>query len=222
MAQSLLATVEVETAANPTRSVIWLHGLGADGHDFEPAVPQLVRTGMPALRFVFPHAPVRPVTLNGGLPMRAWYDISGLDRHAAQDDSGARASDRAIRALIGRENARGVATGDIVLAGFSQGGALALFTGTRLPEKLAGVIGLSCYPLLADSFAAERQAVNQGTPFLLAHGSFDPVVAPELGQAARALLLAAGYAVEWHSYPMAHSVCAEELAAIAGFLQRVL
>ena len=221
MTESLLATVEVDTAANPARSVIWLHGLGADGHDFEPAVPQLVRPGGPALRFVFPHAPVRPVTLNGGLPMRAWYDISGLNRHAAQDETGARAADAAIRALIRRENERGVATGSIVLAGFSQGGAMALYTGTRLSEKLAGVIGLSCYTLLADSFAAERQAVNQDTPILLAHGSFDPVVAPALGEEARSRLVAAGYAVEWHSYPMAHSVCAEEFAVIAAFLCRV-
>ena len=221
MAKSLLATVEVETAVNPARSVIWLHGLGADGHDFEPVVPQLVRPGGPAWRFVFPHAPVRPVTLNGGLPMRAWYDISGLNRHAAQDEAGARAADEAIRALIRRENERGVATSNIVLAGFSQGGAMAMYTGTRLPEKLAGVIGLSCYTLLADSFASERQAANQDTPIFMAHGSFDPVVAPALGEEARARLVAAGYTVEWHSYPMAHSVCAEELALIATFLRQL-
>ena len=222
MAHPLLATVEIETAAKPSRSVIWLHGLGADGHDFEPAVPQLARRGGPALRFVFPHAPVRPVTLNGGLPMRAWYDIGGLDRHSAQDESGIRGSDAALRALIGRENERGVATRHIVLAGFSQGGALALYTGTRLPEQLAGVIGLSCYALLPERLAAERHAANQHTPFLMAHGSLDPVVAPVLGEETRALLIAAGYAVEWHSYPMGHSVCAEELAMIAAFLQKVL
>lgn len=222
MAQSPLAAVEVETAPNPQRSVLWLHGLGADGHDFEPAVPYLVRAGGPAMRFVFPHAPVRPVTLNGGLPMRAWYDIGALNRQAPQDEAGIRAADAAIRALIARENERGVATAHIVLAGFSQGGAMALYTGTRLPEKLAGVIGLSCYQLLAGSFAAERQAANQHTPFLLAHGTQDPVVAPSLGQEACAQLVAAGYNVEWHSYPMAHSVCAEELAQIAVFLQRVL
>jgi len=222
MEQSPLAAVEVETAPGPSRSVIWLHGLGADGHDFEPAVPYLARPGMPALRFVFPHAPVRPVSLNGGLPMRAWYDIAALNRDAPQDEAGIRAADAAIRALIARENGRGVATDRIVLAGFSQGGAMALHTGTRLPEKLAGVIGLSCYALLAGSFAAERQAANQRTPFLLAHGSFDPVVAPALGEEARAQLVAAGYEVEWHTYPMAHSVCAEELAHIAAFLQRVL
>jgi phospholipase/carboxylesterase len=220
--QSLLPAVEVETAPDPVRSVIWLHGLGADGHDFEPAVPYMVRPGGPALRFVFPHAPVRPVTLNGGLPMRAWYDIGAINRQAPQDESGIRAAHASIRALIGRENERGVATAQIVLAGFSQGGAMALYTGTRLPEKLAGVIGLSCYNLLEAGFAAERHAANQHTPFLLAHGTQDPVVAPELGTAAREQLTAAGYAVEWHSYPMAHSVCAEELAQIAAFLQRVL
>jgi phospholipase/carboxylesterase len=222
MARPFLATAEIETAANPSASVIWLHGLGADGHDFEPAVPQLVRPGGPALRFVFPHAPVRPVTLNGGLRMRAWYDIVGLDRHSAQDERGIRESDVAVRALIQRENERGIGTHRIVLAGFSQGGALALFTGTRIPEKLAGIIGLSCYPLLVETFAAERATVNQNTPLLLAHGSLDPVVSPALGEQTRALLSAAGYAVEWHSYPMGHSVCAEELAAIALFLQQVL
>jgi len=222
MAQSLLPAVEVETAPNPQRSVVWLHGLGADGHDFEPAVPYLVRPGAPAMRFVFPHAPVRPVTLNGGLPMRAWYDIGALNRQAPQDEAGIRAADVAIRALIARENERGVATERIVLAGFSQGGAMALFTGTRLPEKLAGVIGLSCYNLLAARFAAERQAANQSTPFLLAHGTQDPVVAYALGDETRVHLAAAGYAVEWHSYAMGHSVCAEELAHIASFLQRVL
>jgi phospholipase/carboxylesterase len=222
MARPLLATVEIETAPDPRACVIWLHGLGADGHDFEPAVPQLVRPGSPALRFVFPHAPVRPVTLNGGVPMRAWYDIVGIDRDSAQDQRGIRDADAAVRALIRRENERGLASQRIVLAGFSQGGALALFTGTRYPEQLAGIIGLSCYALLAETFAAERAAANQATPLLLAHGSLDPVVDPGLGEQTRALLVAAGYAVEWHSYPMGHGVCVEELAAIALFLQQVL
>ena len=217
-----LATVEVETGAEPRATVIWLHGLGADGHDFEPAVPALVSPGLPALRFVFPHAPVRAVSLNAGARMRAWYDIRGFDRHAAQDDSGARASDASIRALIRRENERGIPTGRIVLAGFSQGGAMALYSGTRLEEPLAGIIGLSCYLLLAASFEAERQGANQGTPIFLAHGSYDAVVDVRLGEETRALLVAAGYAVEWHSYPMPHSVSPEELAAIAAFLQRVL
>src|SRR5450631_3267897 len=151
MSAALLATVEVETGPEPYGSVIWLHGLGADGHDFEPAVPALMAPGGRALRFVFPHAPVRAVTLNGGARMRAWYDIRGFDRNAVQDESGVRATDAAIRALIRRENERGIATERIVLAGFSQGGAMALFTGTRLAEPLAGIVGLSCYPLLAAS-----------------------------------------------------------------------
>ena len=222
MAHPVLDAVEVATGPNPTGSVVWLHGLGADGHDFEPAVPELVRRGERALRFVFPHAPVRPVSLNGGLPMRAWYDITGLDRHAAEDETGVRNSDSAVRALIRRENERGVPTGRIVLAGFSQGGAMALFTGTRLPDKLAGVIGLSCYMLLAAGFATERQAANQHTPVFMAHGTLDNVVDPQLGAAARAVLAATGYTVEWHSYPIGHSVCAEELTAIATFLRAVL
>ena len=217
-----LATVEVQTGPRPTGSVIWLHGLGADGHDFEPAVPALVRPGVRALRFVFPNAPVRPVTLNAGARMRAWYDIRGFERHSEQDEIGVRESDSAIRALIRRENERGIATERIVLAGFSQGGAMALFTGTRLAERLAGIIGLSCYLLLAASFAVERQAANQNTPIFLAHGAFDAVVEPHLGEETRALLEAAAYPVEWHSYPMAHTVSAEEIAAIAAFLQRVL
>lgn len=217
-----LATVEVETGPKPGGCVIWLHGLGADGHDFEPAVPALVHRGARALRFVFPHAPVRPVTLNGGARMRAWYDIRGFERHGAQDESGIRESDAAIRALIRRENERGIATERIVLAGFSQGGAMAIFSGTRLAERLAGIIGLSCYLLLASSFAVERQLANQSTPLFLAHGTFDAVIDPRLGEETRSLLEAAAYPVEWHSYPMPHAVCAEEIAAIAAFLQRVL
>lgn len=213
--------VEIETGPDPTAAVIWLHGLGADGHDFEPLVPQLAHAAG-ALRFVLPHAPIRPVTLNGGAPMRAWYDIAGLDRHAPQDEAGVRASDARVRALIRRENQRGIASERIVLAGFSQGGALALFSGTRYPEPLAGVIGLSCYLLLPASLAAERQAANAATPIFLAHGSYDPVVDPLFGEQTRATLEAAGYPVQWHAYPMDHAVCAEEIAAIATFLRRVL
>jgi phospholipase/carboxylesterase len=222
MTSPLLATVEVETGPEPYGCVIWLHGLGADGHDFEPAVPALMAPGGRALRFVFPHAPVRAVTLNGGARMRAWYDIRGFDRNAAQDESGVRASDAAIRALIRRENERGIATERIVLAGFSQGGAMALFTGTRLAEPLAGIVGLSCYLLLAASFGVERHMANQATPIFLAHGSADAVVDPRLGDETRSLLEAAAYPVEWHSYPMPHTVSPEEIAAIAAFLQRVL
>lgn len=222
MTAASLETVEIDTGAQPTGSIIWLHGLGADGHDFEPVVPELVRSGSCALRFIFPHAPVRPVTLNGGMPMRAWYDIRGLDRTSPHDEIGVRQTDAAVRALMQREKERGIASNRIVLAGFSQGGAMALYTGTRTVEKLAGVIALSCYMVVASKFSAERQAANQATPFLMAHGSQDPVVDLSLGEDARSLLVAAGYAVEWHRYPMAHAVCAEELAVIAAFLQRVL
>jgi phospholipase/carboxylesterase len=214
--------VEIETGPNPQASVIWLHGLGADGHDFEPIVPELVRPSERALRFIFPHAPVRPVTLNGGYAMRAWYDIIALDRRAAEDETGIRASQALVTEFIRRENARGIITEHIVLAGFSQGGAMALYSGTRYPERLAGIIGLSCYQLLAGRFAAERLPANQATPIFLGHGMQDPVVAPALGEAACRQLQAAGYAVEWHAYSMPHSVCPQEVADIAAWLRRVL
>jgi len=214
--------VEVETGRAPTASVIWLHGLGADGHDFEPIVPQLVAPGERALRFVFPHAPVRPVTLNGGYAMRAWYDIVAIDRRTTEDEHGIRASRTLVDALIARENARGIASERIVLAGFSQGGAMAIFAGTRYPQRLAGIMGLSCYLVLAGRLAAERVAANQGTPIFLAHGSEDPVVAPVLGEQARRTLTESGYDVEWHSYSMPHSVCPQEVADIAAWLRRLL
>jgi phospholipase/carboxylesterase len=214
--------VEIETGRNPQAAVIWLHGLGADGHDFEPIVPELVQRSERALRFVFPHAPMRPVTLNAGYVMRAWYDIIAIDRRAAEDESGIRASQALITELIRRENARGIATERIVLAGFSQGGAMALYSGTRYPERLAGIIGLSCYQLLAGRFAAERVPANQATPIFLAHGTEDPVVPPALGEAACRQLQAAGYTVEWHAYSMPHSVCPQEVADIAAWLRRVL
>jgi phospholipase/carboxylesterase len=214
--------VEVETGARPAGAVICLHGLGADGHDFEPLVPGLVRPGERALRFVFPHAPIRPVTLNGGFAMRAWYDIVSLERRGPEDEAGIRASQTIIEALIRRENERGIPSERIVLAGFSQGGALALVTGTRYPHKLAGMMGLSCYMLLAQSFAAERAPDNQATPIFLAHGLQDPVVAPLLGEQARATLEAAGYPVEWHTYSMPHSLCPQEVSDIAAWLRRVL
>jgi len=217
-----METVEVETAARPSAAVIWMHGLGADGHDFEPAVPHLADSLTSAVRFVFPHAPVRPISINAGMRMRAWYDIKGLDLHSAQDDSGIRASADAIGGLIRRENERGIQSSRVVLAGFSQGGAMSLHTGTRYPEKLAGIIGLSCYLPLATRLAAERLAANQSTPIFLAHGSVDPMIEERRGLETRAMLEAAGYAVEWHSYPIGHSVCVEELAAIAAYLGRVL
>jgi phospholipase/carboxylesterase len=214
--------VEIETGPKPTGTVIWLHGLGADGHDFEPLVPELASAAHGALRFIFPHAPLRPVTLNGGFAMRAWYDIVSLDRRGPEDARGVRESQAAIEALIGRENERGIASGRIVLAGFSQGGALALYAGTRHPQQLAGIMGLSCYMLLAARFAAERAAANQATPIFLAHGMQDPVVAPMLGEETRRLLQQSNYAVEWHAYSMPHSVCPQEITDIAAWLRRVL
>jgi phospholipase/carboxylesterase len=214
--------IEVETGPVPTGAVIWMHGLGADGHDFEPIVPELVRSNERALRFVFPHAPVRPVTLNGGYRMRAWYDIAGIDRQSKQDEAGIRASDTIVRALIARENQRGIAAARIVLAGFSQGGALALYSGTRYPERIAGIMGLSCYMLLAPKFDAERSPTNHTTPIFLAHGTQDGVVHPQLGEETRQLLEATNYSVEWHTYAMPHSVCPEEIADIAEWLRRTL
>ena len=217
-----LDVIEVETGPNPVGTIIWMHGLGADGHDFEPIVPELVRPNERALRFVFPNAPVRPVTLNAGYAMRAWYDIVGLDRRSKQDEVGIRASHSFVEALIKRENERGIATDRIALAGFSQGGAMALYSGTRHPDKLAGIMGLSCYMLLDTRFAIERLPANQATPIFLAHGTQDPVVNPSLGEQTRSLLEAEGYSVEWHAYPMPHSVCPEEIADIAAWLRRVL
>jgi phospholipase/carboxylesterase len=218
----LLDGVEIETGPQPRSSVIWMHGLGADGHDFEAVVPELVRPGERALRFVLPHAPIRPVTINGGMSMRAWYDIAGFQRHVAQDESGIRASAAAVSALVKRENERGVPTERIVIAGFSQGGAMALFSGTRSPEKLAGIIGLSCYMLLDGTFASERTAENQSTPIFLAHGTRDPVVDVSLGEATRVMLQETGYSVTWQRYPIPHSVSPEELTHIAAWLRRVL
>jgi phospholipase/carboxylesterase len=218
----MLETIEVETAAKPTAAVIWLHGLGADGHDFEPIVPEIVRPGERAWRFVFPNAPVRPVTINGGMSMRAWYDLKGLDRKAAEDVAGFRDTDVQIRQLIATQGERGIPTNRIVLAGFSQGGAVSLYTLPRFPEKLAGVMALSCYLPRENTFSAERTAANDTTPIFMAHGRGDTVLPMSLGVLSRDFLTARGYAVEWHDYPMAHAVCAAEIADIREFLLRVL
>jgi phospholipase/carboxylesterase len=218
----MLETIEVETAAKPDAAVIWLHGLGADGHDFEPIVPELVRPGERAWRFVFPNAPVRPVAINGGMPMRAWYDIKGLDRQAAEDVAGFRDTDAEIRRLIAREGERGIPTNRIVLAGFSQGGAVSLYVMPRLPAKLAGVMALSCYLPCGGSFKSERAAVNDSTPIFMAHGQGDATLPLSMGLHSRDFLKAQGYSVEWHDYPMAHAVCAPEIADIRKFLFRVL
>jgi phospholipase/carboxylesterase len=219
---AMLETIEVETAAKPNAAVIWLHGLGADGHDFEPIVPQLVQRDERAWRFVFPNAPIRPVTINGGMRMRAWYDLKGLDRKATEDLSGFRDTDAQIRQLIAREGARGIPTSRIVLAGFSQGGAVSLYTMPRFPEKLAGVMALSCYLPGGSSFDAERAAANDATPIFMAHGHGDATLPMVMGEQSRDFLKAQGYAVEWHDYPMAHAVCAAEVADIRAFLLRVL
>jgi len=218
----LLQCVEVQTSPSPGATVILLHGLGADGYDFVPVVRELETHGAPAARYVFPHAPTMPVTINGGYVMRAWYDILGTDLVRREDEQGIRASQGMVEALIEREVARGVARSRIVLAGFSQGGAITLHTGLRQPQPLAGLIGLSCYLPLAESFSKEASAASKGVPVFLAHGTQDPVVPHARGAASRDTLKSAGYAVEWHDYPMPHSVSAEEIRDIAAFMQRVL
>ena len=212
----------METAPNPDAAVIWLHGLGADGHDFEPIVPELVPEGTRAWRFVFPHAPVRPVTINSGMRMRAWYDIVGLDRRAAEDVVGFKDSEHQVQQLIAREVTRGIGADRIVLAGFSQGGAVSLYTAPRLEQKLAGVMALSCYLPRESTFVAERHRANDSTPIFMAHGQADGTVPMMLGMRSREYLEAHGYSVEWHEYPMPHAVCAEEVADIRQFLFRVL
>jgi phospholipase/carboxylesterase len=213
--------VEVTTGPKPVGTVIWLHGLGADGHDFASLVPELLRLHHLSLRYVFPHAPVRPVTVNGGYPMRAWYDVLSFDRNSKLDSVGIAASDATIRALIARENQRGISTDHIVLVGFSQGGAMALYTGLRLEQQLAGVMGLSTYLLAPDQLQAKQHAANLQTPIFLAHGTRDPVLPYAMGEQSCAPLTAAGYNVEWHSYAMEHSLCVEEVADIAAYLARV-
>jgi phospholipase/carboxylesterase len=219
---SLLDCVELQTHSQPTASVIWLHGLGADGYDFVPVVKELEALGTPPARYVFPHAPQIPVTINGGYVMRAWYDILGTDLVRREDEAGLRRSQTQVEQLIAREVARGTPRQRIVLAGFSQGGAITLQTGLRQTEPLAGLVALSCYLPLAALFEAERAAGSTQVPVLLAHGTADPVVPLARGAAAREQLQALGQPVEWHEYPMPHSVCAEEIEHIAAFLQRVL
>ncbi len=221
-ATALLDTVEIETAPQPTHAVIWLHGLGADANDFVPIVPELRLPASPAVRFVFPNAPVQPVTINGGMAMRSWYDILVTDLVRREDGPGIVRSAQAVTALIARENARGIPCRNIVLAGFSQGCAMTLHTGLRHPERLAGLIGLSGYLPLIDAFASERHTANADTPVFLAHGTHDPVVQLPRAEASRDMLLAQGHPVQWHTYPMPHSVCAPEVADIAAFLRQVL
>ena len=216
------APVVVEPAEPATAAVVWLHGLGADGHDFEPVATELEKGGLVGVRYVFPHAPVRPVTINGGVAMRAWYDIAGpeLDRHA--DIVGTRASAGVARALVEEQVARGIAAERVVLAGFSQGGAVALYAGLRYPFRIAGILALSTYLPGVESLGAEAHAANRDTPIFLAHGSQDPVIALALSEHSRAAMADLGYTVETHTYPMPHSVCPEEVRDIGDWLYRVL
>ncbi len=213
-------TVEVTTGDNPVGSVIWLHGLGADGHDFEPIVPELRLPAELPLRFVFPHAPVRPVTINGGATMRAWYDILSLDATGRADAAGVRESTALLDALIEREQQRGIAADRIVIAGFSQGGAIAINAVLHAQQKLAGLMALSTYIALPGEMAASKG--NRDLPVFMAHGSFDPMLPMQWGKASAEQLVALGFAVEWHDYPMAHAVCAEEINDIRDWLLKVL
>ena len=218
----MLPCIELETAPNPTCSVIWLHGLGADGNDFVPIIPELHLPENPAIRFIFPSAPSMPVTVNGGYVMPAWYDIVGRNLMDQEDAEGTKRSAASIVELIDREVQRGIAYKNIVLAGFSQGCAMALYVGLRLPHELAGIIALSGYLSLATTLNLEKHAANQNTPIFMAHGTYDPVVVLDRAQASYAMLEASGYEVEWNEYPMEHSVNHEELKDISRFLQTVL
>jgi phospholipase/carboxylesterase len=217
-----LPAVEIEPSQPAKASVVWLHGLGADGHDFEPIVPELRLPEDLAIRFVFPHAPNRPITWNGGYVMPGWYDIFGIGQGFPEDAAGIHASQQAIGRLIEREHARGVPYSRIVLAGFSQGGAIVLQTGLRYPQRLAGIMALSTYLPLASTLGAERAPANQDVPIYMGHGTFDNVVPYALGQWSCETLRAQAYAVEWRSYAMAHSVCAEQIADLSAWLRRCL
>jgi phospholipase/carboxylesterase len=216
-----MESIELSTGPSPSAAVIWLHGLGADGHDFEPIVPELRLPASLAVRFVFPHAPVRPVTLNQGMRMRAWYDIFQL-AGGAEDDVGIRASQAAVDELVKEQTRKGISTRKIVLAGFSQGGAVVLQTALRHPVPLAGVLALSTYLPLASVLEAEMHDANRGTPIFMAHGEYDDVIPLRRAEQSAEVLKQAGYEVEWHTYPMPHSVCADEIGHIREFLIRIL
>ena len=222
MADIHLETIEIETGTNPSVAVIWLHGLGADGNDFVPIVQELDLTGCPPIRFVFPHAPTMPVTVNGGYVMRAWYDILGTDLSQGQDEAGLRKSQVLVEELIAREKARGIPAERIILAGFSQGCAMTLQTGLRHPERLAGLLCLSGYLPLHSTVEAERHGANHDTPIFLAHGLSDPIIPVGFARMSRDYLRSLGHDVEWHEYAMPHSVCVEEIADVGAWMKRVL
>ena len=218
----LLQNIEIETAPNPTVAVIWLHGLGADGNDFVPLVRELDLKGLPGIRFVFPHAKQIPVTINGGYIMRAWYDISAADLTRREDEGGLRDSQRDVEALIAREKSRGIPASRIILAGFSQGCAMTLQTGLRHPEKLAGMLCLSGYLPLNEKVTHERTEESIDTPLFMAHGRQDHVVPFIRAEQSRDVLTSLGYTIEWHEYPMQHSLCFDEVQDISAWLKKVL
>ena len=218
----LLETIEIESAPNPTAAIIWMHGLGADANDFVPMVRELDLRGLPGIRFVFPNADTMPVTINGGYVMRAWYDIIHTDLGRQEDEAGLRASQAKVEALIAREKARGIPAERIIVAGFSQGCAMTLMTAMRHPEKLAGMMCLSGYVPVAAKSAAEHSAASLATPIFMVHGRMDPVIPVGRAEQSRDLLQQLGYNVEWHDYPMQHSVCQEEVVHISAWLKKVL
>jgi phospholipase/carboxylesterase len=222
MAEELLDALELQTAPAPAAAVVWMHGLGADGYDFVDIVPALGLPERLAIRFVFPHAPMQPVTINGGMVMRAWYDVRPDAGVRREDETGVRASQSRIEALIAREKTRGVPASHIVLAGFSQGGAMALHTGLRHPERLAGMMALSCFLPLADRVAGEASTANRDVPIFLAHGTDDPLIPLSRARHARQVLDALGYRVEWREYAMPHAVCDAEIRDIGAWLARIL
>jgi len=216
--RELLPAVVIEPSAPATAAVIWLHGLGADGHDFEPIVPELGLADAP-VRFIFPHAPERPVTINMGYVMRAWYDITAPDLSQGQDEAGTRESEQLLCAWIAHEREQGIPANRIILAGFSQGGAIVLHTGLRYPEMLGGIMALSTYLPLADSVADEKHVANANVPIFMAHGSDDPIIPLGFAERSRDTLMNLGHPVEWHHYTMPHSVCPAEIEAMAEWLR---
>ena len=221
---NLLPAIELETGIRPTHTILWMHGLGADGNDFVPIVNELALPRNPHIRFLFPHAPMRPVSINNGLVMRAWhdYDLTSSNSAFRENVESLRDSQGAIEALIDREKRRGIAPQNILLAGFSQGGALALHTGLRYPEKLAGIMALSCYLPAAQTLAAEAHQANYSTSIFMAHGNIDNIIPMTLAASSNLQLQDSGYTVEWHEYAMAHAICKDEIADIGEWLKRVL
>ena len=218
----LLEHIQIETNDNPDIAIIWMHGLGADGNDFVPMVRELDLDGLPGIRFIFPHAKTMPVTINNGYVMRSWYDIAGLEAARREDENGLRASQKDIEAFIEREKARGIPASRIILAGFSQGCAMAIQTGLRHPEQLAGLLCLSGYVPLSAKLATERTDASKSTPIFMAHGRYDNVVPFNRAEASRDLLVSLGYQLEWHEYAMQHTLCLEEVQHISAWLKKVL